>query len=335
MRKIVTIGGGTGTAVVNEALLLAGARFISSIVTTMDSGGLTGRRRTDSHGAEIAFSDAMRTLLSLVYLKDKKFLRYQSLEKILRSRTETDQLGYSIFSHLFDKQYGFAPLQKELENLTGIKFCGQIIPVTTQSTNISFRTQSGEIFHGEHELDNHRMSKDMVKKIWLEPAANAFPKAIEAIEEAGWIIFSFGSLHGSVLSNLLPKGIKEAYRKSRAIKVYVSNLASTRNETHEYQPSDFIQVFRKYSCVSYPLDVLILPQMTRRQFEKKYPEATKNYDNEHAHFLGWDKAQIAKIPRQTKVLFHDATVVDPVHQRLRHDPKKLAKTFRQLLSKSF
>lgn len=334
MHKIVTIGGGTGTAVVNEALLLAGAEYISSIVTTMDSGGLTGRRRTDSHGAEIAFSDAMRTLLSLVHPQDKKSLRYQSLEKILRSRTETDQLGYSIFSHLFDKNTGFGHLQSELEHLTGIRFQGQIIPVTTQSTNISFQTQSGEIFHGEHELDNHRMSKDMVKKIWLEPKAAAFPLAIDALKTADLIIFALGSLHGSVLSNLLPTGIKEAYQKSKAVRVYVTNLASARNETHDFAPQDFINLFKKYSGLIHPLDILIVPRLTRSQFEKKYPKASKNYDNEHSHFLGWEK-QAVKPTGGVRLITHQATVVDPVHQRLRHDPEKLATTFRQLLSKSF
>lgn len=330
IKRIVTIGGGTGTPVVNEALLLAGAKYISSIVTTMDSGGITGRRRTDSRGQEVAFSDALRTLLSLVCQDDKKSPRFHALEKILRSRTETDQLGYSIFSHLFDKKFGFAVLQKELENLTGIKFCGQIIPVTTTPSNISFETKSGAVFSGEHELDNHRMSKDVVKRIWLEPKVAAFPKALEAIKTADLIIFSLGSLHGSVLSNLLPTGVKEAYRKSKAIKVYVTNLASSRNETHEFQPADFISAFKKYSGLPHPLDVLVVPELTRRQFEEKYPRAHRNYDDEHSHFLGWEKETI-KPTSGVRLLTHQATVVDPVHQRLRHDPKLLAKTFRKLL----
>lgn len=335
MPEIVTIGGGTGTPIVNEALLLAGAKYISSIVTTMDSGGLTGRRRTDARGQEVAFSDALRTLLSLVHPKDQKSLRYQALEKILRSRTETDQLGYSIFSHLFDKTSGFTPLQKELEILSSVKFRGQIIPVTTEPTNIAFQTQFGAIFHGEHELDNHRMSKDTVKKIWLEPKANAFPLAIKTIRQADIIIFSLGSLHGSVLANLLPKGIKEAYQKSRARKVYVTNLASSRNETDNYTPKDFIAIFAQYTGLVRPLDFLIIPSLTRRQFENQYPKAAENYDNEHSHFLGWEADQLAEVS-QTGVglISHDATIVDPIHQRLRHDPKKLARTFRQLLAKS-
>ena len=44
--NIVTIGGGSGTPVLNEALLLVGVKKITSIVTVMDSGGITGWMRT-------------------------------------------------------------------------------------------------------------------------------------------------------------------------------------------------------------------------------------------------------------------------------------------------
>ncbi|MEK7127783.1 MAG: 2-phospho-L-lactate transferase CofD family protein [Patescibacteria group bacterium] len=53
--NIVTIGGGSGTPVLNEALLLVGVKKITSIVTVMDSGGITGRMRTDAMGKEVAY----------------------------------------------------------------------------------------------------------------------------------------------------------------------------------------------------------------------------------------------------------------------------------------
>jgi len=48
--RICTIGGGTGMPVINEALMMAGFRNIKSIVSTFDSGGDTGRLRTDERG---------------------------------------------------------------------------------------------------------------------------------------------------------------------------------------------------------------------------------------------------------------------------------------------
>lgn len=326
----MTIGGGTGTPVINEALLRAGVDHISSIVTVMDSGGITGRMRTDSHGQEVAYSDAMRTMLSLIRPDDKESPRYKSLEKILRSRTETDQLGYSLLSHLFDKNTGFAETQKTLEVLTGLHFYGEVIPVTTQSTNICFETKSGETFCGEHELDNHRMSKDAVTKIWLDPGVEAFPDAIKTLQSADIIIFAFGSLYGSVISNLLPVGMVEAYKSTRAQRLYITNLASTRNETHEFLPQDFINVFKKYTGLKYPLTHLVIPRISRQQFEDQYPEVAKKYDDEHSHFLGWEQHEL---PEDVRIIPHQATAIEPIHKRLRHDAVKLEETFDAFLSR--
>ena len=51
--------------VVNKALVRAGFESISSIVTTFDSGGDSGRLRTDERGKILAYSDYWRALLSL------------------------------------------------------------------------------------------------------------------------------------------------------------------------------------------------------------------------------------------------------------------------------
>ena len=61
--KVVTIGGGSGMPIVNKALIRAGFENIKSIVTTFDSGGDTGRMRTDERGRVLAFSDYWRALI--------------------------------------------------------------------------------------------------------------------------------------------------------------------------------------------------------------------------------------------------------------------------------
>lgn len=334
VKNIVTVGGGTGTPVVNEALLLAGVKYISSIVTVMDSGGATGRMRTDSRGQEIAYSDAMRSLLSLISPREKNHKRVLTLNELLRKRDgELGRvIGYEIFSQYYHQLDGFKQTQKLLENLTGINFYGEVIPVTLESTNIVLQTVSGEILHGEHELDNRRMSPDMVTKIWLDPKAPASPKSLAALSKADLIIFSCGSWYGSVLVNLLPRGIKEALKKSSAKKILLTNLASTRSETHNYRPVDFIKCFQKYTGIKKPLDYLLIPNFSRQDFERKYPQVVQRYSFEHSHFLGWDTPEIIEVERLgVKIMRHDALSIDPIHHRIRHDPKMLAKALRAFL----
>ena len=54
---------------------------------------------------------------------------------------------------------------------------------------------------------------------------------------------------------------------------------------------------------------------------------------EHAHFLGWEQKRLdewAKKP-DIQIMTHNATTIDPVKFRLRHDPKKLAMVLKKLL----
>ena len=78
MRKIVTIGGGTGAPVIVQALLQAGYQNISCLCASMDSGGKTGIIRSDERDQVIAISDLLpelrkvydvrRSLLQLAFL---------------------------------------------------------------------------------------------------------------------------------------------------------------------------------------------------------------------------------------------------------------------------
>lgn len=323
----MTIGGGSGTPVLNEALLLAGAKEITSIVTVMDSGGVTGRMRTDARGQEVAYSDGLRTLLSLISPKEKSSKKVKTLIELLKKRNDKNEdLGYTIFSHFFDKAEGFGKIKEILEKLTNIKFCGRVLPITTASTNLVFETASGQVYYGEHELDDKRMSADTVKNIWLDPEVSAFGPALTAISEADLIFYSCGSLHGSILVNLLPKGVVGALRHSQALKILLTNLVSSRNETHNFAISDFVKLFAKYTQNPHPLDLVIVPNMTQKIFERKYPKVARRYLMEHAYFLGWEDT-----PRDVQILKHDAVMIDPVKSRLRHDPKKLGLVLKKLL----
>jgi len=70
------------------------------------------------------------------------------------------------------------------------------------------------------------------KKVRLEPAGViAHPEALKAIMEADMIVIGPGSIYTSVLPNLLVPGIREAVRSSRAVKVFVSNIATQVGDT--------------------------------------------------------------------------------------------------------
>jgi len=333
MPKIVTIGGGTGAPIITQALLLAGYKNLSCIAASMDSGGKTGIIRSDERDQVIAISDLLRTLISLISSNNhqKNIKAFTNLVSFTDGRQRN--LGYTIYYALLEMYHDdFIKVQDHLENLLGIKFDGTVIPVTTDSSNICFETKNGTVFHGEHELDKQSMSKNTITDLWLDPDVPATPQAINAIEQADYLIYCPGSLYGSVISNFLPIGIKEALKVSKAQKILVTNLVSNRNQTHHFTPEKYLKVFRHFTDLKKPFDYIISPDITQKAFEKKYSKVAKSYALEHSHFLSWTRKDLKTATQKgIKILTSDIISITPQLSRLRHDPKKLSKVFKSII----
>lgn len=333
MTKIVTFGGGTGAPVIIQALLLAGFKDISCICASMDSGGKTGIIRSDERDQVIAISDLLRNLLALITSTNhqKNISAFTEMVSFIDGRQRN--LGYTIYYALLEKYHNdFLKVQTHLEDLLGVKFGGTAIPITTDSSNIFFKTQSGQVFRGEHELDKQSMSKNMIIDVWLEPKVQATPESIKAVEEADFIIFCPGSLYGSILANFLPEGIHEALKATKAQKILVTNLVSNRNQTHHITPLKYLSLFRRYTRLKKPFDVFLAPKLSTAEFNRAHPEVSLAYADEHAHFLGWTPEKLKKLTlHHIKVITSNTISITSQLNRLRHDPAKLAKIFKKII----
>jgi uncharacterized cofD-like protein len=86
-----------------------------------------------------------------------------------------------------------------------------------------------------------------VRRVWLEPNdASAYPPVIHALLKADMIVVGPGSLYTSLLPNLLVEDLLGAIRASRAIKVYVSNIATQKGETDLYSCYDHVRVLEEH-----------------------------------------------------------------------------------------
>ncbi|MDP1743257.1 MAG: 2-phospho-L-lactate transferase CofD family protein, partial [Candidatus Amesbacteria bacterium] len=283
--KVVTIGGGTGAPIIIKALIGAGVTNITAICAAMDSGGKTGIIRSDERDRVIAISDLLRNLLTMI---PQNHTAFAEMLNFVDGRNRN--LGYTIYYALLEKyNNNFLAVQQHFEHLLGIKFLGQVIPVSLEPTNIKFQTESGEIWVGEHELDRQAMSANNISKFWIDPVVTATPEAIKAIKTANVIIYAPGSLYGSILVNFLPLGIKQVLKTAKAKKILITNLTSNRNQTHEFTPPSYWKLFQKYTGLKRPFDIIISPNLTRSEFDKKFPKVSLAYDREHAHFLGWEE----------------------------------------------
>ncbi|HCQ31657.1 TPA: hypothetical protein DIU27_04745 [Candidatus Collierbacteria bacterium] len=333
MIKVVTIGGGTGAPVIIQALLQAGFTDLSCICASMDSGGKTGIIRSDERDHVIAISDLLRNLIALITSTNhKKNIRaFTDMVSFIDGRQRN--LGYTIYYAMLEKyQNNFLKVQEHLEDLLGIKFGGTAIPITTDSSNLYFKTKAGQTFRGEHELDKQSMSKNTITKLWLDPKVQASPEAIRAIKTAKYIIYCPGSLYGSILSNFLPRGVKKALKASRAKKILITNLVSNRNQTHHFTPKKYLRVFQRYTGLKKPFNIFLAPKQSKLRFNRLHPKIAASYAHEHSHFLGWTKKKLKGLSQyHIKVVTSDTISITTRLNRLRHDPEKLARVFRKII----
>jgi len=319
--KVCTIGGGSGMPIVNSGLVKAGFKNISSIVTTFDSGGDSGRMRTDERGNLLAFSDYWRAIMSLWENGKQK----TNWEEMLRFRDGRGRnFGNTFFQFMAEKSGSLSEVDLLFSKLMGVKLKGEVIPVSLHPAQLCFKTKSGKIYRGEHMLDELRMSLDTVEKIWLEPEVRISVEAARALSEAEVIIVCPGSMYGSVLTNFLPKKSADIFVRSRAKKILMTNIMSTANENKGFSQNDYIKVFEKMLGKKNVFDLILMAD-TNRLVDKKFNSVLKFYEMEHSAPI-----KIAK-NGGVKTLVEDIAVIEEKNLRLRHSVDKLAKVFLEMI----
>lgn len=319
-QMVVTIGGGSGMPIVNRALVKAGFKDIKSIVTIFDSGGDTGRMRTDERGQILAFSDYWRSLISL--WKDGK--QKEIWEDMLKFRDgRSRNFGNMFFQFMSEKAGGLGNVDDLFSQLTGAEIVGEVIPVSNIPAEVCFKTKSGRVYSGEHRLDELRMSKDMVKEIWLEPSVEANGEALLALEKADIIIVCPGSMHGSVITNFLPNKFSEKYINSSAKKILMTNIMSMANENDGFTQKEYVDVFKKLLQTDKPFDLVIMADLG--VFDKKLiNKVLGNYEMEYSRPI------ISSKWNEVETWVCDIANIEEKNLRLRHGEDKMAKLFAKL-----
>jgi uncharacterized cofD-like protein len=246
-KKIVVIGGGNGSALCLEGLKKYANKFdISAVISMSDSGGSSGRLRKEFN--TLPPGDIMRAILSLSKY-DYKMLRQIFYKPRFKNTGKLDShnLG-NLFLTLISQYSGDFLLALEALSQS-VEAKGRVYPVTLASANLMAELDNGDIIHTEAFIDNPSYNRGLkIKRVWLDPDCRAYEPAQQAIESADCIILSPGSLYTSLISTLLPKGIKEAIGKNKQAKIIyvVGSAYRLDGETGPERLSDFVLQMEKY-----------------------------------------------------------------------------------------
>jgi len=237
--RIVAIGGGTGLST-----LLAGLKEhtvnVTAIVTVGDDGGSSGRLREDM--GILPPGDVRNCIAALAEAEPL-------MRSLFQYRFESgDGLQGHSFGNLFiaaltDIMGGnFEEAVRATSRVLAVR--GQILPMTTEDVTLGARFTDGATVWGESDI-SHQGKR--IEQLFLKPEhAHAYPEAVDAIRQADMIVIGPGSLYTSVLPNLLVRDIRDAIRVSRAVKVYVSNVATQHGETDHFSVSDHIEAIERH-----------------------------------------------------------------------------------------
>jgi uncharacterized cofD-like protein len=138
--------------------------------------------------------------------------------------------------------------QALIESSRVLAIRGQVLPSTLEDVTLmadlrdepSSQTRRVE---GESAIPE---VEGVIERVFLEPEnAPAYPDAVRAILAADVVVIGPGSLFTSILPNLLVPGIVEAIHRTRAIRVYVCNVATQSGETNGFGVVDHVKAIER------------------------------------------------------------------------------------------
>ncbi len=231
-KKVVVIGGGTGSFVVLSALKKY-TKYITALVNMVDDGGSTGVLR-DELGA-LPPGDVRQCLVAL---SEDPAVR-QLFE--YRFGEGTGLKGHS-FGNLFlsamEKTAGsFGQAVAKAGDV--LKIVGQVEPITLSDVTLVTELADGRVLRGQYTISQEQVGVKKGQKFWLEPAATLNPRAITAIRQADVIIVSPGNLYGSLTPTLMVPGVGAALKRAKGLKIYVANLVTKPGQTDGFMAVDF------------------------------------------------------------------------------------------------
>ncbi|MCR3760533.1 gluconeogenesis factor YvcK family protein [Clostridium felsineum] len=321
--KIVAIGGGTGLST-----LLRGLKYytsnITAVVTVADDGGGSGALREDL--GILPPGDIRNCILAL---SDTEPL----MEDLLQYRFKDGRLKNQSFGNLFlaamdGISTNFEEAVHKMSSVLAVT--GKVLPVTLDNVILKAKLKNGVVVEGESNIPEQAiMYESPIEKIFIDPEnARALHETVQAIKEADAIVLGPGSLFTSVIPNLLVRDIGNALLKTKALKLYVSNIMTQPGETDNFSVADHINAITKHvggRVVDY---TLVNNGTVSEELKKKYFEKTSelvkidkdeldkigvgivegNFIKIKDGFVRHDSDEIAKILVETimdKKLFYD------------------------------
>lgn len=325
-KKVVVIGGGTGTYTVLTGLKKYPELDLSVIVSMMDDGG-SNKVIRDQFGL-LPTSDIRQCMVALASDETDETIRKLFTYRYNHGTgIEGMTFGNLFMAALSDISGSQKAAIKETSKLLGVQ--GKIIPVTYDSVHLLARYEDGSELLGEHNIDepNETNSKNTISELSLVPKAKANPETVKAIMEADLIVLGPGDLYTSIICNLLFDEVKKAVKKTKAKIIYILNIMTRDSQTSNFKASDHKNEIEKYlgRIINYCIvNSGNLPKESLSWYKKWGMRSVVNDLMDTPDFT------VVKANVISKVKFKKAESDKLTRSLIRHDSDKLARVVRSI-----
>lgn len=309
--KIVVIGGGTGLSNMLSGLKRY-TNNITAVVTVADDGGGSGILRQDL--GMLPPGDIRNCIISLA---DTEPL----MEQLFRYRFKDGALENQSFGNLFLAAMNgisdnFLDAIKRTSEVLAVT--GKVLPVTLDNVELYARLKNGDIIKGESSIPIESLNrKSPIDRVFIEPKdAKGVQEAIDAISDADAIILGPGSVYTSIIPNLMVSDIREAIKKTSALKIYVSNIMTQPGESDNFSVQDHIRAILKH-CEGMPIDYAIVNKGLTEEEE----HIKEKYLQKGSTFVQLDHDDKEKLD----VKYIEFDMIKVKKGLIRHDEDKLTK----------
>lgn len=323
-KKIVAIGGGTGTYT-----LLTGLRDftdkleLTAIATMADDGG-SNKVLRDEFGL-LPTSGIRQSIVALA--KERTTLR--ALFQYRYSQ------GTGISGMTFGNLFMAALADLEGSQRAAIKktckllhVAGTILPVSYEHTSLVATYEDGTEVLGEHYIDlsSPKVARQRIARLRTLPKVTIDPEADAAIRAADYIILGPGDLYTNTIANLVVGGVREAIESRPGRVIFVMNLMARAGESYNYQASDYLSDLSRY------LSPVTLSHILLNTDTNLSPGLINLYGKEDSRPVGDDLGETWQTAKVTRAKLRSHTHVVPqagdnlARSIVRHDPRLLARS---------
>lgn len=263
MKKIVTVGGGTGSYTVLSGLKHIPDIEITALVSMADDGGSTGVLR-DELGV-LPPGDVRQCLVALSEHSD-------TIRKLMNYRfSEGSLIGHSfgnIFLAALEKVSGSFVEGVEVASEI-LKVKGRVVPVTENKAELLVTLGDGRVLFGENVLNHADIQEHGVAHIGYKDNVAINGHAYEALLSADVIVLGPGNYYCSIIPCVITNGFKEALQKTTAKIIFPVNLTNKQGHTMGWSVTDYVKHVEEFVGRKFDF-VLINNQLPSQEQIKQY-----------------------------------------------------------------